>query len=311
MQIFGENPFSRQRISTSFFCLAANYADSAGHAQTADTAKLSLASNQAEHSLSADRANHAVLSDTAEFALGGSAVVSAQKADSAGKAGNAFALGGYPAGDFARKMDVAGIRVDSARISNKTDSLGSFPASAYAAASAIPGIKVNSAANADSLGNGAIALRNGAISVGTTQANMNLNVNGRIELNGNEVLGGYYSGTTNVQYSDGVWFDLIDCGTLGDGFFIFGVYFHSAGNGGNIWECRICFAGTSSRTSNNANTGIAISANIVAGAFNGRSVALQYFLPAGHIAPKIQMKVLGESISSATSLNWSAAKLFQ
>lgn len=95
MQIINESPFSRQKISTSFFCIAAHYADSAEYAKKADTASF------------------------------------ATRSDSAGKAGNAVSLGGYSAENYAKKSDVNGIKVDSARYSTHTDSLGGLSANQY------------------------------------------------------------------------------------------------------------------------------------------------------------------------------------
>lgn len=112
MQIYGESAFPRQKIATSFFAIAANYADSARHAVLADSAKCAT---HAAHTTLADRA---IVSDTAEYARGGSAVVSAQKADSASKAGTSI-------------LSDSAARAGASRSAANADSLGGLVAGRY------------------------------------------------------------------------------------------------------------------------------------------------------------------------------------
>jgi len=126
MQIYGEKAFPRQKIATSFFTIAANYADSASHAMLADSAK---------------HAAHAVNSDTAAYARGGSTVVSAQKSDTANKAGVAVYADSAGRARFAHNTTLSDSAVRSGKAAN-ADSLGGIAARNYSQKSEVPAIKV-------------------------------------------------------------------------------------------------------------------------------------------------------------------------
>lgn len=130
MQIIGENPFTRQKISTSFFAISANYADSAKHSQLS---------------------------------------VRAQKADS---------LGNKSAGEYTLNSQLPAVypKAETCYVAKKADSLGSYSAAEYARVSEIPDIKVNNAANADSVGNGTIVVKNGKVGIGIPNPQYNLSL---------------------------------------------------------------------------------------------------------------------------------------
>lgn len=96
MKIFTDPALPRQKIATSFFAVAANYADSARHAVMADSAK---------------GARHAVISDTAQYARRAEKADTAFKAGVAGQSSNADSLGGIAAVNYSRKSDVPAIKV--------------------------------------------------------------------------------------------------------------------------------------------------------------------------------------------------------
>jgi hypothetical protein len=148
--------FSSQKIVNTFFSISANYADSANHAVLANTAKYALTADTANSALLANNAKHAILSDTAEYARGGSAVVSAQKADSAGKSANADSLGRNPAIDYAKKSDVPGIKVNAATLADSVgkagraknaDSRGGLAASRYLATDTAGNVGIGTSPN--------------------------------------------------------------------------------------------------------------------------------------------------------------------
>lgn len=145
MQIGSESPFSRQKISNSFFAFGSAYSDSARHSLLADSAKM------AGRALAADTANTA----KAALALEGQAAseyvlqthLNSLIPDSSKNARNSDSLGKFPAAAFAKKVD----KIDSARVAQRADSLGAFFAGLYALKSG----KIDSARlaqRADSLG---------------------------------------------------------------------------------------------------------------------------------------------------------------
>jgi hypothetical protein len=121
---------------------------------------------------------------------------------------------------------------------------------------------------------------------------------------------GSFGGSVNVQFSNGVWFDLFCPRTLfnDSGIFLIDIQFNPAANGISFWHPRITFSMPVTWAGTNDGASVKpIPFSQTAHAFNGHTIELQNAIRNSN--EMIQMKING-TVSSPVAFNYQAIKIF-
>ena len=139
-----------------------------------------------------------------------------------------------------------------------------------------------------------------------------LDVKGDYYIDGNRIAQTYYSGTTQVQYSSGTWFSVINTGNLGSasGYFLINVEFSSGGNGGVIGDTELLIMASMHHGTNTTETHPApISMGTHYG--QGYQIDARTQLTTAAADGKTYLQLLiPETVTSAVTFSWHAIKLF-
>jgi hypothetical protein len=144
-----------------------------------------------------------------------------------------------------------------------------------------------------------------------TVNNSGIDVVGSYYLGARRIIQSYYSGTVNVQYSSGVWFNLFSTTNLGSasGVYLVKINFHSASSGGGIYHCDLVAIVSMSHYTNNTDTHT-VPFHVGAHATNGRVIQMRTQLTASaEGVTKLQLNI-SETVTSAVTFNWYAIRLF-
>ena len=151
----------------------------------------------------------------------------------------------------------------------------------------------------------------GSVGIGTTAPAEKLDVAGNYAVNGNRIVGGYYSGTTTAQYTSGTWFNLFSSADVGTGAFLVQVGPLSTYSVGGAMYSQTAVFLASLYGNTNGNDTVEIHSTNGGHATNGRIISFRYLATLSSVDGKsyVQMAVT-ETLSAPVAIAWKALKLF-